>query len=228
MLCVCVCVCTVDIDPVMWRSGHDLGSVPWGIIPNSPRHRLSTSSLLDVSQTRGRHEQKRWRGFVFLRVTWGRSVIFISLRVILSEWGPGLYHTWMDSLHGSRTLKSVWVISCQGMGGGGIRIGLLKQFSWNGGLLSACQQPDYSIQPFFCSQSAQRAPESELHAVNTWYRHENCCSTRTVHVRLEEVYYHNTFDSKQPQNQHRKRKGSQISHNSEFTLIIFCCMNNKL
>lgn len=43
------------------------------------------------------------------------------------------------------------------------QIGLLKQFSWTGGLLSACQQPDYSIQLFCCSQSAQRAPAAGPH-----------------------------------------------------------------
>lgn len=72
---------------------------------------------------------------------------------------PGLSHTWMDSLQGSRPLKSVWVMSCQHRGEQQ-QIGLLKQFSSTGGLLSACQLPDYSIQLFGCSQSAQGAPRA--------------------------------------------------------------------
>lgn len=59
-------------------------------------------------------------------------------------------------------LKSVWVISCQRRWEQQ-QIGLLKQFSLTGELLSGCQQSDYSIQLFGCSQSALTAPRTEPH-----------------------------------------------------------------
>lgn len=114
--------------------------------------------LSSLSQTYGWHEQKlkRWRGFVFLTVTWAGelSPSLPGRRSYCHVRKAGLSHKWMDSLHGSRPLKSVWVMSCQHRGEQQ-QIELLKQFSSTGGLLSACQQPDYSIQLFCCLQSAQ-------------------------------------------------------------------------
>lgn len=102
--------------------------------------------------------------FCFSHGDVGQRLISVSQRqwFILSEQEPGLSHTWMDSLHGSRPLKSVLVISCQ-RSGEQQEIGLLKQFSSTGGVPSACQEPDYSIQLFCCSQSAQRAPGARPH-----------------------------------------------------------------
>lgn len=55
--------------------------------------------------------------------------------------------------------KSVWAISCQSRGEQQ-QIGLWKLFSPTEELLSACQEPDYSIQLFCSAQSVQRAPRA--------------------------------------------------------------------
>lgn len=42
-MCAIVCVLyTIDTEAVMWRSDHELGSVPSGILPSSPMQPLST------------------------------------------------------------------------------------------------------------------------------------------------------------------------------------------
>lgn len=127
----------------------------------------------------------------------------------MSEREPGLSHTWMDSLHGSRPLKSVWVISCQRRGEQQ-QIGLLKQFSSTGGLLSACQLPDYSIQLFCCSQSAQRAPRARPHGYLSipdilayiLLLHKDNARKVTGSV----ILCSNTFSAKQPQTKQLNRK----------------------
>lgn len=59
--------------------------------------------------------------------------------------------------------KSVWVINCQSRGEQQ-QIGLLKLFSPTEELLSACQEPDYSIQLFCSAQSVQRTPRAGPHS----------------------------------------------------------------
>lgn len=122
-------------------------------------------------------------------VGWRVISISPSQGVMLSEREPGLSHTWMDSLYGSRPLKSVWVISCQHRGEQQ-QIGLLKQFSWTGRLLSVCLPTAWLLNPAFllftiCPKSS-RGLASRL-PVNTRYWHEYCCSTQAVHGSLQEV-----------------------------------------
>lgn len=156
----------------MWKGDHNLANFSWGIISNSSRKKLSKLpayvlfyldsepmlSFINDSNSGGGDVDS-----LFFSLCTG-GVLCVSARrgVILSEPEPGLSHTWMGYLHGSRPLKSVWVISCQ-HGGEQQRVGLLKQFSSTGGLLSACQQSDYSIQLFSCLQSAHRASRARPH-----------------------------------------------------------------
>ena len=166
-ICVCVCVCTlltrnqscggVIMILAPFPEGSSLTAPGSDFkLPHFCREKHSPLPLPDMQMTLT--EAEEMVRFCFSHSDVGRRVISISPRqgVILSEREPGLSHTWMDSLHGSRPLKSVWVISCQRRGEQQ-QIGLLKQFSSTGGLLSACQQPDYSIQFFCCSQSGQSA-----------------------------------------------------------------------
>lgn len=90
-LCVLVCVCpwvyTIDMEPVMWRSDHELGSVPLGIIsqlwaetvnfPTSvPQYLQKQSSLalphMWMTPTEAKGEMVRF--LFFLTVTWAEEL----------------------------------------------------------------------------------------------------------------------------------------------------------
>lgn len=176
MLCVwvhTVCLYAIDMEPVMWRSDHDPGPVPWGIISNCVTQRPLTSSFLfgdTISPLRDvrmspTQAKEMIVTFCFSHSDVGCRAVSISQRqgVTLSEQEPGLSHTWMSRCTVQGPWKSVWVISCQRRGEQQ-QIGLLKQFSSTGGLLSGCQESDYSIQLFCCSQSTQRAPKVGPHS----------------------------------------------------------------
>lgn len=188
-VCVQPCVDTIDMEAVMWRSDHDLGSlppegsslpraetvnfptcVPESIFPPSRCH------VDDTDSSSGDGE-----GFLFFS-GWHGLKSYFRQGVILSELEPGLPHTWMDSLHLSRPLKSVWVISCQGRWEQQ-QIGLLKQFSLTGRLLSACQRSDYSIQLPVC-RSCRAEPHGYLSIPDTLTYTVYWCSTKTVHRKL--------------------------------------------
>lgn len=169
---VCVRVSAIDIEPFMWGSDRDLGPSPSGIISNSPEQSFPasvwTGNLSSLSQTCGWHQQKPKEvvRLCFSHGDVGHRVISISHEqggsYCLSKSLGFLTRGWtLCTVQGP--WKSVWVISCQSRGEQQ-QIGLLKLFSATEELLSACQEPDYSIQLFCSTQSVQRAPRTGPHS----------------------------------------------------------------
>lgn len=71
---------------------------------------------------------------------------------------------WTNSLHSLRPLKICLVDKLPAQRGAAAADTAVKRFGSTGALLCRCQEPDYSIQFFSCSQSDQRAPRAEPHS----------------------------------------------------------------